>query len=86
MRNGTEAQCQRRSPRSAHGPEPLGTLTDKGLETEGFDTLLVQVREGVLAHAEHEERAEFPILRPEAGRDRLMSSDRATADDHGPGS
>jgi hemerythrin superfamily protein len=53
--------------------ELLSTLTNLGSEAEGFDTLLVQLREDVLAHAEHEERAEFPILRREADRERLTS-------------
>jgi hypothetical protein len=34
-----------------------------GPDAEGFDTLLMQLRDDVLAHAEHEEREEFPLLR-----------------------
>jgi iron-sulfur cluster repair protein YtfE (RIC family) len=53
--------------------ELLSTLTDMGTEAEGFDTLLAQLREDVLAHAEHEEQAEFPILRQGTPRERLVS-------------
>jgi|tagenome__1003787_1003787.scaffolds.fasta_scaffold20950770_4 iron-sulfur cluster repair protein YtfE (RIC family) len=53
--------------------ELLGTLTDMGVEAEGFDTLLIQLREDVLAHAEHEEQAEFPILRRGVDNERLVS-------------
>ena len=41
----------------------LSTLDDLGPDAEGFDTLLLQLREDVLAHAEHEEREEFPRVR-----------------------
>ena len=34
-----------------------------GPDAEGFDTLLIKLRKDVLAHAEHEEREEFPLLR-----------------------
>lgn len=53
--------------------ELLVTLTEIGPGAEGFDTLLVQLREDVLAHAEHEESAEFPLLRRAADRSRLVS-------------
>jgi hypothetical protein len=42
--------------------ELLTSLTEVGPEAEGFDTLLLQLRDDVLAHAEHEEREEFPLL------------------------
>ncbi|WAL63937.1 hemerythrin domain-containing protein [Amycolatopsis cynarae] len=42
--------------------ELLATLDDMGPEAEGFDTLLRELREDVLAHAAHEERQEFPML------------------------
>lgn len=51
--------------------ELLSTMTDIGPDAEGFDTLLAQLRDDVLAHAEHEEEAEFPMLRRGADRDRL---------------
>jgi hypothetical protein len=34
-----------------------------GPDAEGFDTLLIKFRKDVLAHAEREEREEFPLLR-----------------------
>jgi hemerythrin superfamily protein len=49
----------------------MSTLDGLGPEAEGLDTLLQQLREDVLAHAEHEEREEFPILRRAAGPKRL---------------
>jgi hemerythrin superfamily protein len=42
--------------------ELLTSLTELGPDAEGFDTLLLQLRDDVLAHAEHEEREEFPLL------------------------
>lgn len=53
--------------------ELLSTMTDMGPDAEGFDTLLAQLRDDVLAHAEHEESAEFPILRQGADHRRLVS-------------
>jgi hemerythrin superfamily protein len=51
--------------------ELLVTLTDMGPDAEGFDTLLLQLRDDVLAHAEHEEREEFPLLRKAHTPERL---------------
>ncbi|GAB3565107.1 hemerythrin domain-containing protein [Amycolatopsis endophytica] len=51
--------------------ELLSTLDELGPEAEGFDTLLMQLRDDVLAHAEHEERSEFPLLREAHDRQRL---------------
>jgi hemerythrin superfamily protein len=56
--------------------ELLSTLDDLSPDAEGFDTLLFQLRDDVLAHAEHEEREEFPLLRRTADEKRL----RAMAD------
>jgi hemerythrin superfamily protein len=56
--------------------ELLSTLDDMSPDAEGFDTLLFQLRDDVLAHAEHEEREEFPLLRRTADEKRL----RAMAD------
>jgi hypothetical protein len=44
-----------------------------GPEADGFDTLLVQLREDVLAHADHEEREEFPFLRAHRTPERLRA-------------
>ena len=49
----------------------LSTLTEIGPEAEGFDTLLIELRDDVLAHAEHEEREEFPLLREALTPERL---------------
>jgi hemerythrin superfamily protein len=51
----------------------LVTLNDMGPDAEGFDTLLVQLRDDVLAHAEHEEREEFPLLLKAHTRERLRA-------------
>jgi hemerythrin superfamily protein len=52
--------------------ELLATMTDIGPAAEGFDTLLAQLRDDVLAHARHEESAEFPLLREQGDRERLV--------------
>jgi hypothetical protein len=56
--------------------ELLATMNDIGPDADGFDTLLVQLRDDVLAHADHEEREEFPLLRQahDAQRLRAMAS------------
>lgn len=56
--------------------ELLSTLDGLGPDAEGFDTLLFELRDDVLAHAEHEEREEFPLLRQAYDEKRL----RAMAD------
>jgi hemerythrin superfamily protein len=53
--------------------ELLTTLQSMGPDADGFDTLLVQLREDVLAHAEHEEREEFPFLRAHRPPERLRA-------------
>jgi hemerythrin superfamily protein len=53
--------------------ELLATMSKMGPEADGFDTLLVQLRDDVLAHAEHEEREEFPLLRKEHSQERLRA-------------
>lgn len=53
--------------------EALSTLYDMGPDAEGFDTLLIQLRDDVLAHAAHEEREEFPLLRDAHDRERLRA-------------
>lgn len=39
----------------------LSTMNDMGPEAEGFDTVLIQLRDDVLAQAEHEAHDEFPL-------------------------
>lgn len=53
--------------------ELLTTLEKMGPDADGFDTLLVQLRDDVLAHAEHEEREEFPMLRAHRPPERLRA-------------
>ncbi|MFL6142079.1 MAG: hemerythrin domain-containing protein [Labedaea sp.] len=55
----------------------LSTLDQIGPDAEGFDTLLMQLRDDVLAHAVHEEREEFPLLRAACGPARLHAMARA---------
>jgi hemerythrin superfamily protein len=57
--------------------ELLSTLDRIGPEAEGFDTLLVQLREDVLAHAKHEERDEFPRLFEQYDDEKLRSLAKA---------
>ena len=51
--------------------ELLSTLNDMGPDAEGFDTLLLEFRDDVLAHAAHEEQDEFPRLRKEYSSEQL---------------
>lgn len=51
----------------------LTSLEKLGPESEGFDTLLAELRDDVLAHAEHEEVEEFPRLRATFDADRLRA-------------
>ncbi|MEU4675064.1 hemerythrin domain-containing protein [Amycolatopsis sp. NPDC023774] len=53
--------------------ELLTTLEKMGPDADGFDTLLEQLRDDVLAHAEHEERDEFPMLRAHRPPERLRA-------------
>ncbi|CAM3802138.1 hemerythrin domain-containing protein [Kibdelosporangium persicum] len=68
---GGQAVAEARIAEEHRAKELLSTLDKVGPEREGFDTLLVQLREDVLAHAEHEEREEFPLLRKELSQERL---------------
>jgi hemerythrin superfamily protein len=51
----------------------LATLVRLGPDTEAFDPLFTQLRDDVLAHAEHEEREEFPVLREKYDERRLRT-------------
>jgi hypothetical protein len=44
-----------------------------GPDAEGFDDLLVKLRDDVFAHAEREEREEFPLLRKTHAPTRLQA-------------
>lgn len=68
---GGEPVVEARLGEEHRAKELLSTLDDMGPDAEGFDTLLVQLREDVLAHADHEEREEFPRLRTAYSVDQL---------------
>lgn len=74
---GGDAIVDARVAEERRAKELLVTMDKIGPEAEGFDTLLVQLRDDVLAHAEHEERDEFPRLRAEYDGDRLRAMAKA---------
>jgi hypothetical protein len=51
----------------------LSALDKMGPDAEGFDDLLVKLRDDVEAHAAHEEREEFPLLRKTHAPTRLQA-------------
>jgi hemerythrin superfamily protein len=53
--------------------ELLSKMDEMGPEADGFDTSLRQLRDAVLAHAQHEEQEEFPLLRKGQSADRLRA-------------
>lgn len=69
--SGGEPIVDARVAEERRAKELLSTMYDIGPEAEGFDTLLVQLRDDVLAHANHEEQAEFPLLRMVHDQERL---------------
>ncbi|HEX7302347.1 hemerythrin domain-containing protein, partial [Lentzea sp.] len=69
--NGGEPIVDARVAEEHRAKELLSTMDGIGPDAEGFDTLLVQLRDDVLAHAEHEEQTEFPLLREVHDQDRL---------------
>lgn len=75
-RRGGKRVVNARIKEERHAKELLSTLDKIGPDAEGFDTLLRELRDDVLAHAEHEEREEFPLLRKNNDENRL----RAMAD------
>jgi hypothetical protein len=62
--------------------ELLSTLDKMGPDAEGFDDHLVKLRDDVEAHAAHEEREEFPLLRKTHAPTRLQAMARRHV--HGP--
>jgi len=74
---GGDAVVDARVAEEHRAKELLVTLDRIGPQSEGFDTLLVQLREDVLAHAGHEEREEFPRLRARFTEEELRSLARA---------
>lgn len=75
--DGGEPVVDARVAEEKRAKELLSTMNDIGPEAEGFDTLLVQLRDDVLAHADHEEQAEFPLLREMHDQERLERMARA---------
>ncbi len=75
--SGGELIVDARVAEERRAKELLSTMHDMGPEAEGFDTLLVQLRDDVLAHADHEEQAEFPLLRKVRDQERLERMARA---------
>ena len=53
--------------------EMLQALIDDGVDSEGFDTGLLLLRNAVLTHARYEERYEFTRLRAKLPADRLRT-------------
>lgn len=51
--------------------EMLKELVDADVDSDGFETALLLLRNAVLTHARHEERYEFPQLRAKVPADRL---------------
>lgn len=70
---GGDAVVDARVAEERRAKELLVTLDRIGPDAEGFDTLLVQLREDVLAHAGHEEREEFPRLRSQYDDEQLKA-------------
>jgi hemerythrin superfamily protein len=70
LRNG-ESVVEARIGEERSAKELLVSAIELGPDAEGFDTLLAQLRDDVLAHAEHEEREEFPLLRAAHTPERL---------------
>ncbi|WP_433271901.1 hemerythrin domain-containing protein [Actinosynnema sp. CS-041913] len=75
--DGGDAIVDARVAEEHRAKELLSTLDEIGPEAEGFDTLLRELRDDVLAHARHEEREEFPRLRAEYDGDRLRALAKA---------
>jgi hemerythrin superfamily protein len=60
--------------------ETLAELRAAGVDSDGFDTTLLLLREAVLTHARHEERYEFPALRAKVPAERLRELARTVRD------
>jgi hemerythrin superfamily protein len=69
--DGGEPVVDARVAEEHRAKELLSTMDKIGPDADGFDTLLVQLRDDVIAHAEHEEREEFPLLRTAYDDNRL---------------
>ncbi|GLY67850.1 hemerythrin domain-containing protein [Amycolatopsis taiwanensis] len=76
QQQGGEPIVEARIREERRAKELLSSLDELGPDAEGFDTLLRELRDDVLAHADHEEQEEFPLLRRTSDEKRL----RAMAD------
>lgn len=70
---GGDAVVDARLGEENRAKELLSTLDKMGPDAEGFDLLLLQLRDDVLAHADHEEREEFPLIRATRSGEQLRS-------------
>jgi len=67
-----DAVVQARLDEEQQAKRDLANLYDVGTDDPAFDTALRQLRDAVIAHAEHEEHEEFPALR------RALSAEQLT--------
>jgi hemerythrin superfamily protein len=74
--DGGQAVVEARLGEEHRAKELLSTMDSMGPDAEGFDTLLIKLRKDVLAHAKHEEREEFPLLRKAQDAKRLEAMAR----------
>ena len=74
---GGQAIVDARLAEEREAKELLSRLDQLGPDGEGFDVLLAQLREAVLAHAEHEEREEFPRLQAAYDSEQLQTMAKA---------
>ncbi len=74
---GGDAIVDARVAEERRAKELLVTMNTIGVDAEGFDTLLAQLRDDVLAHARHEESDEFPRLREQYDQDQLHAMAKA---------
>ncbi|MGK5675690.1 hemerythrin domain-containing protein [Micromonospora sp. URMC 106] len=70
---GGDAMVDERLDEERQAKETLKTLVRGGVDADGFDTGIILLRDAVLAHARHEERYEFPLLRQHVPADRLRT-------------
>ena len=72
-----ERVAERRIAEESEAKQALSDLEKIGVDGEGFDPQLEQLRSAVLAHAEAEEREVFPLLRGSIDTDKLQSMGKA---------
>jgi hypothetical protein len=69
---GGDAMVEDRLEEERQAKEILATLTEGGVDADGFDDALLLLRDAVMMHARHEERYEFPHLRQHVAAERLV--------------